>query len=213
MSLCIFLQLTSIWISISAGGGKPNIMSPWTQSLLLEIQTKLVSFPSLSSFSPFLPKSNLSAVRRKESHIIHFLLSEEGCLQWMSSCFHQSYHLSCIAPASSLIHPASACSEHVHTLSWLSVPGDLSAHSLLWRILRCFPNTESGWMHLGTSISCSSSTISASGCTRVFAMWLEVHPGMWVSLLLLYQANISLQSLHSFSNHTFFSFKASKPMH
>lgn len=196
MSLCIFLQLTSIWASISAGGGKPNIMSPWTQSLLLEIQTKLVYFPSLSSFSPFLPRSNLSAIRRKESHIIRFfLLSEEGCLQWMSSCFHHSYHLSCTAPASSLIHPASAFSEHVHTLSWLSVPGDLSAHSLLWRILRCFPNTESGWMHLGTSISCSSATISASRCTRFFAMWLEVHPGMWVSLLLLYQANISFLSL------------------
>ena len=122
----------------------------------------------------------------------------------MPSCFHQNYHLSCIASASRLTHPASACSEQVHTLSWLSVPGNLSAHSLLWRTLRCFTNTESGWMHLGTSISCSSSTISASRCTRVFSVWLEVHPGMWVSLLLLYQANVSLQSLHSFSNHIFF---------
>ena len=117
----------------------------------------------------------------------------------MPSCFHQRYHLSCIASASRLTHPASACSEQVHTLSWLSVPGNLSAHSLLWRTLRCFTITESVWMHLGTSISCSSSTILASRCTRVFSMWLDVHPGMWVSLL-LYQANVSLQSLHSFSN-------------
>ena len=35
--------------------------------------------------------------------------------------FSQRYRLSCIASASSLIHPASACSEQVHTLSWLSV--------------------------------------------------------------------------------------------